>query len=81
MKEFIENIAKELVDEPEKVEVLEIAGDKTCVFELKVAKTDVGKIIGKNGRSAKALRTILNATKTKKRMVLEILERLNDGKS
>lgn len=76
MKELIEYIAKALVDNPEKVKVTEIEGEKTSVIELAVAKEDLGKIIGKQGRTARALRTILTAasTKLKKRSVLEILE-------
>lgn len=76
MKEFIEYIAKALVDNPEQVSVSEVNGDQTCVLELKVAKEDLGKVIGKQGRSARAMRTILSAasTKLKKRTVLEIIE-------
>ncbi len=76
MKELIEYIAKGLVDNPDKVEVSEVNGDQTCVLELKVAKEDLGKVIGKQGRSARAMRTILSAasTKLKKRTVLEIIE-------
>ncbi len=76
MKELIEYIAKALVDDPEQVEVSEVVGDQTSVLELKVAKDDLGKVIGKQGRSARAMRTILSAasTKLKKRTVLEIIE-------
>ena len=76
MKELIEYIAKALVDYPEQVQVSEVIGEQTSVLELKVAKEDLGKIIGRQGRSAKALRTILNAASTKlqKRTVLEIIE-------
>jgi len=76
MKEFIEYIAKALVDSPEEVVVSEVVGDQTSVLELKVAKEDLGKVIGKQGRSARAMRTILSAasTKLKKRTVLEIIE-------
>ncbi|MCA1795248.1 MAG: KH domain-containing protein [Desulfotignum sp.] len=76
MKELIEYIAKALVDNPEQVEVSEVVGDQTSVLELKVAKEDLGKVIGKQGRSARAMRTILSAasTKLKKRTVLEIIE-------
>jgi uncharacterized protein len=76
MKELIEYIAKALVDNPEQVEVSEVVGDQTSVLELKVAKDDLGKVIGKQGRSARAMRTILSAasTKMKKRTVLEIIE-------
>jgi len=76
MKELIEYIAKALVDKPEEVSVTELAGEQTSVIELKVAKEDLGKVIGKQGRTAKAMRTILGAAsmKLKKRSVLEILE-------
>lgn len=76
MKELVEYIAKALVDYPDQVLVSEINGDQTSVLELKVAKEDLGKVIGKQGRSARAMRTILSAasTKLKKRMVLEIIE-------
>ena len=76
MKEVIEYIAKSLVDNPEEVSVTELEGEQTTVIELKVAKEDMGKIIGKQGRTAIAMRTILGAasTKMKKRSVLEILE-------
>lgn len=76
MKELVEFIAKALVDRPEEVEVNEIKGEQTSVIELKVAKDDLGKVIGKQGRTAHAIRTILNAasTKLRKRAVLEILE-------
>ena len=76
MKELIEYIAKALVDNPDAVEVNEVEGEQTSVMELKVAKEDLGKVIGKQGRTARAIRTILNAASTKlnKRAVLEILE-------
>ncbi|MBI1911549.1 MAG: KH domain-containing protein [Deltaproteobacteria bacterium] len=76
MKDLIEYIAKALVDNPEQVKVTEIEGERTSVVELSVAKEDLGKIIGKQGRTARALRTILTAasTKLKKRSVLEIIE-------
>jgi uncharacterized protein len=76
MKELVKYIAKALVDNPDQVEVHEIEGEQTSVLELKVAKEDLGKIIGKQGRTARAIRTILSAasTKIKKRSVLEILE-------
>ncbi|MBW1857442.1 MAG: KH domain-containing protein [Deltaproteobacteria bacterium] len=76
MKELIEYIAKLLVDNPEEVSVTEIEGEQTSVIELKVAKEDLGKVIGKQGRTARAMRTILGAAsmKLKKRSVLEILE-------
>jgi len=76
MKDLIEYIAKALVDNPDQVKILEVNGDQTSVLELKVAKEDLGKVIGKQGRSARAMRTILSAasTKLKKRTVLEIIE-------
>lgn len=76
LKDLINYVSKALVDIPEKVEVNEIVGEQTTVIELKVDKTDLGKVIGKQGKTARALRTILNAasTKLKKRSVLEIIE-------
>lgn len=76
MKELVEMMAKALVDKPEEVEVTEIEGEQTTVIELKVAKEDLGKVIGKQGRTARAMRTILGAasTKIRKRSVLEIIE-------
>ncbi len=76
MKELIKYIAKALVDHPDEVAVSEITGENTSVIELKVAKEDLGKVIGKNGRTARAMRTILSAasTKIRKRSVLEIIE-------
>jgi predicted RNA-binding protein YlqC (UPF0109 family) len=76
MKELIKYIAQALVDDPEKVEVSEVEGNQTSVLELKVAKEDLGKVIGKQGRTARAMRTILSAAsaKVKKRTVLEIIE-------
>lgn len=76
MKDLIEYIVKALVDQPDQVKVVEVGGEKTSVIEISVAKDDLGKIIGKQGRTARALRTILTAasTKLKKRSVLEIIE-------
>ena len=76
LKELIEYVSKSLVDMPEEVSVAEVVGEQTTVIELKVDKSDLGKVIGKQGRTARALRTILNAasTKLKKRTVLEIIE-------
>jgi len=75
MKELIEYIARSLVDKPEDVEVREVVGERTSVLELSVAKEDLGKVIGKQGRTARAMRTILSAASTKvnKRSVLEII--------
>jgi len=76
LKDLIQAIAKALVDKPEEVNVTEVEGEQTSVLELKVAKDDLGKIIGKQGRTAQAMRTILGAasTKIRKRSVLEIIE-------
>ena len=76
MKELIKYIAQALVDNPDVVEVSEVLGEQTSVLELRVAKEDLGKVIGKQGRTAKAMRTILSAASTKlhKRTVLEIIE-------
>jgi len=76
MKELVEFIAKALVDEPDQVRAQEIEGEKVTVIELRVAPGDMGKVIGKQGRTARAIRTLLNAaaTKLRKRAVLEILE-------
>ena len=65
MKELIVLIAKSLVDKPDEVDLQEVTGEQTTVFELRVAKDDLGKIIGKQGKTARAIRTILNATATK----------------
>ena len=76
LKGLIEFIAKALVDNPDQVKVSEIEGEKTSVIELSVSKEDLGKVIGKQGRTARAMRTILSAasTKVRKRAVLEIIE-------
>ncbi|HEX30746.1 KH domain-containing protein [Candidatus Poribacteria bacterium] len=76
LKELVEYIAKALVDHPEQVNVNEVDGEKTTILELSVAEDDLGKVIGKGGRTARAMRTILSAaaTKANKRAVLEILE-------
>jgi len=73
---MIENIARLLVDQADQVHVREVEGENTTVIELAVAKTDIGKIIGKQGRTAQAIRTLLTgaSTKLRKRTVLEILE-------
>jgi predicted RNA-binding protein YlqC (UPF0109 family) len=73
---MIETIARLLVDHSDQVQVREVEGENTTVVELAVAKTDIGKIIGKQGRTAQAIRTILTgaSTKMRKRTVLEILE-------
>lgn len=76
IRDLIKYIAQAMVDDPEAVSVSEIEGSQTTVLELKVAKNDLGKVIGKQGRNAQAMRTILSAAsaKTKKRLVLEIVE-------
>ena len=76
MKDLIEIMAKALVEHPEQVSVSEVAGEHASVIELRTAKEDLGKIIGKRGRNAQAMRTILNAAsaKLRKRTVLEIIE-------
>ncbi len=76
MVDLIEHMAKALVDSPDEVNVSEIEGERTSVIELAVAKEDLGKVIGKQGRTARAMRTLLTAASTKlnKRSVLEIIE-------
>ncbi len=76
MKELVEEIAKALVDEPGGVSVSEIQGEQTTVLELRVAPGDIGKVIGKQGRTARSIRTLLGAVSTKlnRRYTLEILE-------
>lgn len=76
MKEFVEYIAKHLVDKPDEVVVTEVEGQRTTVYELRVGEGDLGKVIGKRGQTAKSIRTLLGAAsaKTGKRAVLEILE-------
>jgi len=76
MKELLELIAKSLVDHPEQVEVSEIEGEHTTVLELRVAREDLGKVIGKQGRTARSIRTILGSAgmKLRKRIVFEIIE-------
>jgi uncharacterized protein len=76
MKQLIEYMAKALVDQPDKVVIKEIAGEKTLIYELRVGEGDLGKIIGKEGRTAKAMRSIISAAAMKqgKRAQLEILE-------
>ncbi|HHW00048.1 MAG TPA: KH domain-containing protein [Clostridiaceae bacterium] len=76
MKELLEIIAKSLVDYPESVTVNEIEGEQSLILELKVAKEDMGKVIGKQGRIAKAIRTVIKAAAVKenKRVVVEILQ-------
>lgn len=75
MRELVETIAKALVDNPEAVEVNEVEGERSTILELKVAPEDMGKVIGKQGRIAKAIRTVVKAAATKddKRVVVEIL--------
>ncbi|HRD01920.1 MAG TPA: KH domain-containing protein [Candidatus Saccharicenans sp.] len=77
MKELVEMIAKSLVDNPEKVQVSQLEGEQTTILELKVAPEDLGKVIGKQGRTARAIRVILGAAgmKMKRRFNLEIIEK------
>lgn len=76
MKELVEYIVKSLVDKPESVSLTEVEGEKASILELRVDAADLGKVIGKQGRTAKAIRTILNASgiKSGKKVVLEILD-------
>jgi predicted RNA-binding protein YlqC (UPF0109 family) len=76
MKELIEHIAKAIVEKPEEVQVRGIEGENAVVIELRVAKDDIGKVIGKKGKTITAMRTILNATRDqkRKRQVLEVVE-------
>jgi predicted RNA-binding protein YlqC (UPF0109 family) len=76
MRELVEHIAKALVDDEQSVNVREVEGDSVTVIELRVAQGDLGKVIGKQGRTARAIRTIVtaNATKMRRRAVLEIIE-------
>lgn len=76
LKDLVDFMARSLVDQPDRVSVNEVTGEQTTVVELSVAKEDLGKVIGKQGRTAKSMRTILNAASTKlnKRSVLEIME-------
>lgn len=76
MKDLVEHIARELVDNPDEVSVVEVEGNQTSVLELTVAKEDLGKVIGKRGRIAHAIRTIVGSVsaKEKKRTVLEIMD-------
>ena len=76
MKALVELMAKSLVDKPEEVVVAEVEGERTAIFELRVATGDIGKVVGKQGNTARAMRTILSASGTKigKRCVLEILD-------
>lgn len=75
-KELVEYMVKSLVDNPEQVDIREVEGEKSTILELRVTKEDIGKVIGKHGRIARAIRTIINASATKsgKRVVLEILD-------
>jgi len=76
MKELLELIAKALVDNPDEVKITEVGGEQTTILELRVAQEDLGKVIGKQGRTARAIRTILSAAgmKLRKRFHLEIIE-------
>jgi predicted RNA-binding protein YlqC (UPF0109 family) len=76
VKDLVEYIARSLVSEPDDVQVKELEGERTTVYELRVAPADLGKVIGKHGRTARSIRTVLSAAATKagKRAVLEIME-------
>ena len=76
MKELVEYVAKSLVDEVDRIEISEISGNQTNIIELKVAKEDIGKVIGRQGRTADAIRTILNcaAAKLNRRYILQIID-------
>ncbi|HEU19498.1 MAG TPA: KH domain-containing protein [Deltaproteobacteria bacterium] len=76
MKELITYIARALVDHPDEVKVFEVDGGRTSIFELRVSKQDIGKVIGKEGKTAKAMRTIISAaaSKLRKNYILEIME-------
>ncbi len=76
MKDLIKRIVQSLVDNPEQVEVLEIESERTLILEIRMVKADIGKVIGKQGRTAQAIRTILRAAsgKLKKRIFFEIIE-------
>lgn len=79
MKELVETVCKSLVDNPDQVHVTQIDGEQTTILELRVAQTDLGKVIGKQGRTARAIRTILAAAgmKQRRRYNLEIIENLD----
>ena len=76
MKELIEFVVKALVDDPSSIDIKEVAGEKVTIYELRAAKSDIGKVIGKRGRTASAIRTLMNAVSARqgKRAVLEIIE-------
>ena len=77
MKEFLEYVVKQLVDNPEEIQVAEVKGEHLTIFELRVAKNDIGKVIGKRGQTASAIRTLLSAVsaaKKENRSILEILD-------
>lgn len=75
-RDLVDYMVRSLVDHPDQVEITEVEGEKSTILELKVTKEDIGKVIGKHGRIARAIRTIINASATKsgKRVVLEILD-------
>ena len=83
MKELVETVCKSLVDNPEDVKVTQIDGEQTTILELRVHQSDLGKVIGKQGRTARAIRTILAAAgmKQRRRFNLEIIERFDDNGS
>ncbi|MCK5056026.1 MAG: KH domain-containing protein [Candidatus Aminicenantes bacterium] len=83
MKELVETVCKSLVDNPEEVKVTQIDGEQTTILELRVHQSDLGKVIGKQGRTARAIRTILAAAgmKQRRRFNLEIIERFDDDRT
>jgi predicted RNA-binding protein YlqC (UPF0109 family) len=76
MKDLLDFIVRKLVDHPDDVAIAEVAGEQTCVYELRVNKEDLGKVIGKQGRTARALRTVMSAASVKenRRVMLEIID-------
>ncbi len=76
LKQFLENLIKSIVDKPDKIKISEIEGETTCIYELRVGQEDYGKVIGKNGQNANAIRTLLEAVSSKggKRVIFEIIE-------
>jgi hypothetical protein len=83
VKELVETVCKSLVDNPEEVKVTQIDGEQTTILELRVHQSDLGKVIGKQGRTARAIRTILAAAgmKQRRRFNLEIIERFDDDRT
>lgn len=82
MKEFVEYLVKNIIDKPDEIHINEIAGERTVVFELRVADGELGKVIGRHGQTARSIRTLLSAAAARqgKRYMLEILEDKENGK-